>query len=181
MGSSPQVRGTSNRKEISTGIPGLIPAGAGNMLELLLVDPAAGAHPRRCGEHVGVRSRIRQFRGSSPQVRGTLLTTHSTRARTGLIPAGAGNIVGVPPETTHPRAHPRRCGEHSPSYGSGSSSSGSSPQVRGTYSGLTAQLKPTGLIPAGAGNISVPALAVIVRRAHPRRCGEHSMGQSLRK
>ena len=72
-----------------------------------------------------------------------------------------------------PRAHPRRCGEHlrhDLDYGD---TTGSSPQVRGTLLETGTQILPSGLIPAGAGNISAADTRGSARRAHPRRCGEH--------
>ena len=138
-GSSPQVRGTCGEAGRDDGGHGLIPAGAGNISE----------RPAR-------RSPIR---GSSPQVRGTSprRLVHGHRLR--LIPAGAGNITGSRRSRRPGRAHPRRCGEHSIAWMSSASTSGSSPQVRGTSSSGGGSSPPTGLIPAGAGNISTSTAA----------------------
>ena len=91
---------------------GLIPAGAGNIHRLLDSLFLFWAHPRRCGEHANTVERLSEPGGSSPQVRGTLIQEHHARRGTGLIPAGAGNIM---------------TGKLSQI-----SAGGSSPQVRGT-------------------------------------------------
>ena len=132
---------------------GLIPAGAGNMSAVRACLCAARAHPRRCGEHSSEPVQAHECEGSSPQVRGTYGDRVLGGAHGGLIPAGAGNIVGDVRVPGADEAHPRRCGEHSGSAGSLRRTSGSSPQVRGTSVREDAQRRVGG--------------------AHPRRCGEH--------
>ena len=93
----------------------------------------------------------------------------------GLIPAGAGNIGDARPRGIPRRAHPRRCGEHGTNGNAGAIFSGSSPQVRGTSFVLASDGEDLRLIPAGAGNMMLISVSVSVLRAHPRRCGEHSV------
>ena len=131
------------------------------------------AHPRRCGEHAKGVHDMDDKEGSSPQVRGTLGRGAVHDEDQGLIPAGAGNIAAGRTTTAPTRAHPRRCGEHSITRGTGDLDRGSSPQVRGTSTGIVVVLRSGGLIPAGAGNIRAKRSAAPPSQAHPRRCGEH--------
>ena len=158
-----------------------------------------GAHPRRCGEHQVEKPVAPTAKGSSPQVRGTLTGGVEPTGTDGLIPAGAGNIGSGSKTTRSPKAHPRRCGEHDPVAGLGTSGMGSSPQVRGTSprrpqhrrpQGLIPEVRgtfqsrgpqggPRRLIPAGAGNIVLAGAYVLecpgsspqVRGTSRRRCG----------
>ena len=112
--------------------------------------------------------------GSSPQVRGTSLVALLGEHAVGLIPAGAGNIAARTSTNRASQAHPRRCGEHTEPQVEIRGTSGSSPQVRGTFRQAGAVLLEGGLIPAGAGNMRCRASRRRSGRAHPRRCGEHS-------
>ena len=95
-GSSPQVRGTFARRCAASTLMGLIPAGAGNIVESQRTRLPPGAHPRRCGEHNGASLLEVKKTGSSPQVRGTSGDGSVDRSIDGLIPAGAGNISAGP-------------------------------------------------------------------------------------
>ena len=72
-----------------------------------------------------------------------------------------------------PSVHPRRCGEHDLSKFASALTSGSSPQVRGTWPVLAVLQAPDRFIPAGAGNILVIPSELEDTAVHPRRCGEH--------
>ena len=133
------------------------------------------AHPRRCGEHDWLPAAWSGGSGSSPQVRGTSAARPARRPSRRLIPAGAGNIRGSARRPGRSRAHPRRCGEHSMPNAAAICESGSSPQVRGTSQPDLGDLHEVGLIPAGAGNIGRSCTTFRASRAHPRRCGEHSV------
>ena len=132
--------------------------------------------------------------GSSPQVRGAQRVAAPAAARLGLIPAGAGSTRPRRRPWRCPRAHPRRCGEHTLARVSANRPAGSSPQVRGAPRPGQAHPRPHGLIPAGAGSTISEALLPAGLRgsspqvrgarrthwwrccppaAHPRRCGEH--------
>ena len=69
-GSSPQVRGPLSSFRFPPKPAGLIPAGAGTTGSITRRGGVAGAHPRRCGDHLGHHPGLRRPRGSSPQVRG---------------------------------------------------------------------------------------------------------------
>ena len=93
LGSSPRVRGTSDKGFSGGGRAGLIPAGAGNMSRCDFCLVCWGAHPRGCGEHVCSGHDVPLPSGSSPRVRGTCLCYGWPSSSPGLIPAGAGNIL----------------------------------------------------------------------------------------
>ena len=132
------------------------------------------AHPRRCGEHLISAAVGYGGTGSSPQVRGTYRHAAGRRGHFGLIPAGAGNIPWSALPKWSMRAHPRRCGEHDCPVKREPDTTGSSPQVRGTYEHRRRAGDGFRLIPAGAGNIPPHSEMTTDGRAHPRRCGEHS-------
>ena len=134
-----------------------------------------GAHPRRCGEHPDLTLEIRGRWGSSPQVRGTSGRKRTEQWAEGLIPAGAGNMELISMALARAGAHPRRCGEHRRMPCGHAPTMGSSPQVRGTSAGCRSRASGQGLVPAGAGNICYEIRHGAPSRAHPRRCGEHSL------
>ncbi|SQG63714.1 Domain of uncharacterised function (DUF2825) [Corynebacterium renale] len=90
-GSSPRVRGTLMVEDIDGGEPGLIPACAGNTSASVRHRYVRWAHPRVCGEHVGVPFFPTFLLGSSPRVRGTLPGQVRSERAERLIPACAGN------------------------------------------------------------------------------------------
>ena len=112
-GSSPRVRGTLAEVEVVHDPLGIIPACAGNTRRGMWSGRRCWDHPRVCGEHEREFAVVRFDTGSSPRVRGTRRGRISHHARTGIIPACAGNTrlrsAGRRPGWDHPRV----CGEHS--------------------------------------------------------------------
>ncbi len=76
-------------------------------------------------------------------------------------------------------AHPRSRGEHLSPWAEGLSMTGSSPLARGTPGLRHLQTRPTGLIPARAGNTAEQYLAGGNVRAHPRSRGEHTATSTI--
>ena len=175
VGSSPQARGTHSPLAAQVVCDGLIPAGAGNTGEAVRGRRGPGAHPRRRGEHRRLREPVRGQCGSSPQARGTRSRVEGARTIPGLIPAGAGNTRHQQDSRSPAGAHPRRRGEHSLRSITPVSSSGSSPQARGTPTRRSDNVLSRGLIPAGAGNTTHTAWESPTVTAHPRRRGEHGL------
>ena len=70
---------------------GIIPALAGNIIDLWDEKNAATDHPRACGEHDGTWAEPYNCRGSSPRLRGTPAGEDDVLAEKGIIPALAGN------------------------------------------------------------------------------------------
>ena len=109
--------------------------------------------------------------GSSPRVRGRLVSASTLGEVTGLIPASAGQTKTTTAETPPPQAHPRECGaDQSPSR-CRLARRGSSPRVRGRRCCPRFRMGRSGLIPASAGQTGVSMWARIAARAHPRECG----------
>ena len=90
MGSSPRVRGKLKISRVLVSIPGLIPACAGKTVFGVGDCGGEEAHPRVCGENRYVWDVGTQYKGSSPRVRGKLLSRFPCGRTVGLIPACAG-------------------------------------------------------------------------------------------
>ena len=130
-GSSPRVRG----KGWATGASGtsgrIIPAGAGKRDHARGLAPAAGDHPRGCGEKVEAVACLDVHPGSSPRVRGKAGAGRRGGLLAGIIPAGAGKRPAVPAAGRDRRDHPRGCGEKLLIHTFFQQTIGSSPRVRG--------------------------------------------------
>ena len=90
-GSSPRMRGTLGRFGSQCGEGGIIPAYAGNTMGPSPVMTDWRDHPRVCGEHLWYCPHGQRYEGSSPRMRGTLLTGMIRLSSLGIIPAYAGN------------------------------------------------------------------------------------------
>ena len=131
-GSSPRVRGTRAVVVGRVVENGIIPACAGNTAASSATEAKGSDHPRVCGEHFVAEVVGECFQGSSPRVRGTLLSGAEHDAAPGIIPACAGNTRPRRARRALRRDHPRVCGEHSGTLAFIGSLAGSSPRVRGT-------------------------------------------------
>ncbi len=172
-GSSPRVRGTSSSCWLCSDEARFIPARAGNMTWHDCIWRRATVHPRACGEHRRSNCAARRLHGSSPRVRGTLLRRSGRSCSLRFIPARAGNILSKLISHSGCPVHPRACGEHLDILNVRSGDNGSSPRVRGTYSGIELDSLMIRFIPARAGNIQLCVDCVIQKPVHPRACGEH--------
>ena len=156
-GSSPRVRGKPRRDDEQGVRVGLIPACAGKTAFMNSVTTGSRAHPRVCGENrvpVGV---IAGHPGSSPRVRGKLMTSTAAEASLRLIPACAGK-TSPPVSSPGPSpAHPRVCGENTRRSAHQSVGQGSSPRVRGKRRHSGDRGLPVRLIPACAGKTGRPS------------------------
>ena len=85
------MRGTPAIRIFYRRSSGIIPAYAGNTSRRNRSMANLGDHPRVCGEHHLVYSCAEYGQGSSPRMRGTLLTANDNDRRHGIIPAYAGN------------------------------------------------------------------------------------------
>ena len=150
-GSSPRVRGRQRSMGSSPRSSGLIPASAGQTTAINHLFEITGAHPRECGADESTSMRQRNREGSSPRVRGRLCGKPSCEARSGLIPASAGQTSLTRMKHRKPGAHPRECGADTSCTSRSGIFPGSSPRVRGRQS--FRRLLPAGhrLIPASAG------------------------------
>ena len=133
----------------------------------------SGDHPRVCGEHCELWSEGASPWGSSPRMRGTLVSSKYDAGTHGIIPAYAGNTDCNGWAGKHVWDHPRVCGEHPSIAWAISISPGSSPRMRGTRHVSSRRVVRMGIIPAYAGNTFCGASNHMQSRDHPRVCGEH--------
>ena len=172
-GSSPLARGTQPYHASALRKLRLIPARAGNTLDTRRNPKPNPAHPRSRGEHLPLVPVILEDFGSSPLARGTPLFPGFSFFLFRLIPARAGNTVGVPESTCRGSAHPRSRGEHMLVEQISEEHGGSSPLARGTPKILARPLFRVRLIPARAGNTTFCFSRCFLSAAHPRSRGEH--------
>ena len=112
-------------------------------------------------------------RGSSPRMRGTLVSWTFIVSSLGIIPAYAGNTTRLPWRLRAFRDHPRVCGEHVVCMMTTEPSQGSSPRMRGTPR-RDGKMRHAGrIIPAYAGNTGEDYWQAYRGGDHPRVCGEH--------
>ena len=176
-GSSPHARGTLTNAGTKADSAGIIPACAGNTASASILRLNPRDHPRMRGEHQWPAKNDEGFEGSSPHARGTLAVKNGRFQVFGIIPACAGNTQGPTTTVSATRDHPRMRGEHPACIWLLANCWGSSPHARGTlHHGEIRPARP-GIIPACAGNTSVPNSSRTDTRDHPRMRGEHKFRQ----
>ena len=106
-------------------------------------------------------------------MRGTQIADYDCEQCLGIIPAHAGNTMGLGVRRRGSEDHPRTCGEHSVAHAICFSLPGSSPHMRGTPVQEDGTSSRMGIIPAHAGNTFSYARWTPNTRDHPRTCGEH--------
>ena len=132
LGSSPHARGTRGRRIPIRPFIGIIPACAGNTIPCYRFADRNRDHPRMRGEHPFLDTIPSHERGSSPHARGTLGDIRHSLARTGIIPACAGNTGQGAGDVSVRGDHPRMRGEHCRGLAHPLGGKGSSPHARGT-------------------------------------------------
>ena len=153
QGSSPRMRGTRVMQCDNRACGGIIPAYAGNTIQMRKAIFNNRDHPRVCGEHPWYLT--------------------STPSGWRIIPAYAGNTPKRRSVAPRSRDHPRVCGEHRPAISKLTRALGSSPRMRGTRYRMVFATPVCGIIPAYAGNTLVCGCECYVSWDHPRVCGEH--------
>ena len=155
-GSSPRMRGTPDLHGKLADHLGIIPAYAGNTVVMVVTVWTPWDHPRVCGEHEIKSKQLYGIEGSSPRMRGTPIACRTRSALAGIIPAYAGNTTSYAATRSKTRDHPRVCGEHLVMLSNFRCTPGSSPRMRGTLHGVPVGGAQFGIIPAYAGNTSLP-------------------------
>ena len=130
-----------------------------------------------CGEHWSQCRVCAPVEGSSPHVRGALVSSFIKTIQCGIIPACAGSTLGMGNWCRFRWDHPRMCGEHFDEWIDDMSATGSSPHVRGARHHLHKIATRHGIIPACAGSTFNASFGALQNRDHPRMCGEHAQGQ----
>ena len=168
------MRGKHYRVRARASRRGLIPAHAGKTFRALPGQLEGRAHPRACGENAPSQKRYPAGAGSSPRMRGKLITLLLPCRRGRLIPAHAGKTSRRSFKHFWMRAHPRACGENMRQWWDAPQEAGSSPRMRGKLVIPDFYAPAVGLIPAHAGKTYSEAFAQGAARAHPRACGENA-------
>ncbi|OZG59022.1 hypothetical protein BTIS_0175 [Bifidobacterium tissieri] len=109
-GSSPRVRGKHHRAARPRRAVRIIPACAGQTVRGTGIDHQRQDHPRVCGANDAPGTRRHAEEGSSPRVRGKLLSQPLPVLRDRIIPACAGQTVDTVMPVHPPSDHPRVCG-----------------------------------------------------------------------
>ena len=91
---------------------GIIPAGAGLTVQLVVGIQFYRDHPRGCGAHARFMNVLMLVLGSSPRVRGSLFFGGSVPYERGIIPACARDTCRVAGSPACRGDHLRMCGEH---------------------------------------------------------------------
>ena len=170
-GLSPRVRGNLLPLRARRCKYGSIPAGAGEPPGLGRARRRGEVYPRGCGGTPGVHGVLIHAPGLSPRVRGNLRLGSRAAARSGSIPAGAGE---PPPPAVPSRptgVYPRGCGGTPAARGEHQRVQGLSPRVRGNRQ--AAVRPPFGVrsIPAGAGEPRPSSPTGPTPTVYPRGCG----------
>ena len=175
---------------------GIIPAYAGSTGVDGKMWPWYEDHPRVCGEHTAASMGLSGEAGSSPRMRGALMSCTVPTLCYRIIPAYAGSTGSYEARVYMQQDHPRVCGEHTEACGMKTLSRGSSPRMRGARAPARLAISLSGIIPAYAGSTKraearrdelirqgiIPAYAgstttsLALQRLpwdHPRVCGEH--------
>ena len=109
-GLSPRVRGNPKLMQLEPDARGPIPARAGQPVLMPFLFVLIWAYPRACGATSLHTHHVIGNEGLSPRVRGNPIGIRILSARTGPIPARAGQPLGQSGHSRAHRAYPRACG-----------------------------------------------------------------------
>ena len=126
------MRGALSHSYIVIAMPRIIPADAGSTTTTTRGTATCADHPRGCGEHVPITYMANCEIGSSPRMRGALVSHYCCILLLRIIPADAGST------DTSNVTRSRRMG--------------SSPRMRGARYRYHAMMRGNGIIPADAGS-----------------------------
>ena len=172
-GSSPLSRGILHPRRSQRIQQRIIPALAGNTLSPDSEASFPQDHPRSRGEYILTSPRATESAGSSPLSRGIPFSVSSAPVSPGIIPALAGNTIGVESMSKFYWDHPRSRGEYSRYNHENVTEHGSSPLSRGIRCQAWCQSILGGIIPALAGNTEHVQGNDACFRDHPRSRGEY--------
>ena len=180
FGSSPRMRGTQAQRIEELVEHRIIPAHAGNSMDMAWSRLAQADHPRACGELDGHGVVSSRSGGSSPRMRGTQLSDCLGARRSRIIPAHAGNSSNEGGAVRWNSDHPRACGELMSGLFARALALGSSPRMRGTPRRSAGAPCRSRIIPAHARNSHFGFGHWRGRSDHPRACGELLDGETER-
>ena len=131
LGSPPRMRGKGIKQRNSRVAMGITPAYAGKRECPTEGAPAAGDHPRVCGEKSQFVVIAPRYMGSPPRMRGKVFPPYSPAWKYRITPAYAGKSSLPFPPRKCCRDHPRVCGEKRARKTSTARWQGSPPRMRG--------------------------------------------------
>ena len=170
-GSSPHLRGNLLADEIKIQSPGVIPAPAGEPRTRDTGTPLREGHPRTCGGTSNLVELTEDARGSSPHLRGNRGTVSMETTILRVIPAPAGEPGGESASARCHGGHPRTCGGTQVKGLERTSTTGSSPHLRGNHPSREPGIRPARVIPAPAGEPTTENQKSLTCPGHPRTCG----------
>ena len=150
-GSSPRMRGKPTDKFLIDIPVRIIPAHAGQTSTPSSLSNHCSDHPRACGANVSSDGMLSRCTGSSPRMRGKLVSRHAVDADVRIIPAHAGQTEQKALPHIFATDHPRACGANTIAFGEFFVGSGSSPRMRGKQTGSPDLADSVRIIPAHAG------------------------------
>ena len=169
----PRMRGKHTTPAAQSPGPGITPAHAGKTPACQSSQAPPWDHPRACGENHGRQLDFDGEKGSPPRMRGKQRRVVLQYEDRGITPAHAGKTAADNRAGVWRRDHPRACGENRMSSSESARSSGSPPRMRGKLFGYLALREACGITPAHAGKTRKAVSYWIIRRDHPRACGEN--------
>ena len=131
-GSSPRMRGSLTAAIAAICAAGIIPAHAGLTLTCSGGLCFIRDHPRACGAHTDTPFGFLLSAGSSPRMRGSLVSFGLPATAAGIIPAHAGLTSVADTLCMVNWDHPRACGAHATTPRYIKEGMGSSPRMRGS-------------------------------------------------
>ena len=152
---------------------GITPADAGKTVLGCYTNFQRWDHPRRCGENSFHVHLLHRPKGSPPQMRGKQLSSASEAILSGITPADAGKTKTPTLAVLLERDHPRRCGENSAQAPFSARFPGSPPQMRGKLACHDCTIQRCRITPADAGKTLLCCCRRLLKKDHPRRCGEN--------
>ena len=127
-----------------------------------------------CGEKQAAVALPQPVLGSPPRMRGKACLTLIIRLLLGITPAHAGKSLPAVLKCPPTRDHPRVCGEKRRVRSWRALLLGSPPRMRGKVICGHHLAHNPGITPAYAGKSSAHNAASVIRKDHPRVCGEKS-------
>ena len=150
-GSSPRMRGKRSGGHGRAHLRRIIPAHAGQTVSEITVSNDPTDHPRACGATREIGLVTPAHAGSSPRMRGKLCLLFCLGIAVRIIPAHAGQTCFVACPVSGSSDHPRACGANRRTVAIETSTSGSSPRMRGKHCSGCGVRRGGRIIPAHAG------------------------------
>ena len=170
-GSSPHLRGSLRLPAHLEREERVIPAPAGQPVEIRLPQGETVGHPRTCGAAYPTYPGYESEYGSSPHLRGSPSQRSLAPGRGRVIPAPAGQPMSLSARSYGSPGHPRTCGAAIFQSNGNDLGEGSSPHLRGSPRAELLDAVLQRVIPAPAGQPQTQGESARQVWGHPRTCG----------